>query len=464
MKKWIALFGVLFLVSGTVACVRMQGPSLPNTGSNSQNGSTVTTFGSTVSTVTTVGKDAPTSSTPSLTPPTTLPPAPTTRPPLTTAPVPPTTVPAPSTTAPVPPTTVPVPPTTEPRPTRPVEPDLPIGWIQDEDRWYYVHADGTVAVGFTDIDGGRYYFDISGVMHTGWLDLEDGRYYFSPGGLMQTGWILVEGNRYYLNDAGHMQIGWVDVDNNRYYLNEDGTVYTGWIFHEGNMLYLKENGAMARGRVEIEGETYFFTSTGVSIMLVNPWNKLPEGYEPDLVAVDKYGTYDDDDDSPIQYVDAICYDDLMQMMADCKKNSQEAVVVSSYRTVAYQEYLFEKRVKRFMNEEGYSREEAEILAAQRVAVPGTSEHHLGLAVDIVDNRYWKLDEKQAEMPAQKWLMENSWKYGFILRYPVGTTEVTGIIYEPWHYRYVGKELAAELYELGLTLEEYLQKLTDEAAQ
>ena len=65
------------------------------------------------------------------------------------------------------------------------------------------------------------------------------------------------------------------------------------------------------------------------------------------------------------------------------------------------------------------------------------------------------------MPAQKWLMSNSWKYGFILRYPNSKTDVTGIIYEPWHYRYVGKELAKELYESGLTLEEYLNNLTEE---
>jgi D-alanyl-D-alanine carboxypeptidase len=63
------------------------------------------------------------------------------------------------------------------------------------------------------------------------------------------------------------------------------------------------------------------------------------------------------------------------------------------------------------------------------------------------------------MPAQIWLMENSWQYGFILRYPNGTTESTGIIYEPWHYRYVGKELAKELHESGLCLEDYLHQLS-----
>ena len=105
--------------------------------------------------------------------------------------------------------------------------------------------------------------------------------------------------------------------------------------------------------------------------------------------------------------------------------------------------------------EGYEEEEAKVIAAREVAVPGTSEHQLGLAVDIVDKDHPLLDESQADRPTQIWLMEHCWEYGFILRYPVGTTDQTGIIYEPWHYRYVGREIAMELKELGITLEEYL---------
>jgi hypothetical protein len=105
-------------------------------------------------------------------------------------------------------------------------------------------------------------------------------------------------------------------------------------------------------------------------------------------------------------------------------------------------------------------EEAERLAAQVVAVPGTSEHHSGLAVDIIDTRLWALEEEQADLPAQQWLMEHCWEYGFILRYPKDKIDVTGIIYEPWHYRYVGLELAKELHDLGLTLEEYMTMLTE----
>ena len=89
------------------------------------------------------------------------------------------------------------------------------------------------------------------------------------------------------------------------------------------------------------------------------------------------------------------------------------------------------------------------------AFPGRSEHNIGLAVDIVSSTYTQLDQKQETTPEAKWLAENCYKYGFILRYPNGKTDITGIIYEPWHYRYVGVEDATKITELGVTLEEYL---------
>ena len=92
-----------------------------------------------------------------------------------------------------------------------------------------------------------------------------------------------------------------------------------------------------------------------------------------------------------------------------------------------------------------------------VALPGTSEHGLGLALDLISNQYSELDEKQAETKEAKWLEENCYKYGFILRYPPEKTAETGIIYEPWHYRYVGQEAAKEIMESGVTLEEYLEE-------
>ena len=107
-----------------------------------------------------------------------------------------------------------------------------------------------------------------------------------------------------------------------------------------------------------------------------------------------------------------------------------------------------------------TQEDAEKEAGTVVAVPGTSEHQLGLALDIIDNSNWVLDWSQENTKTQQWLMAHSWEYGWVLRYPNGKTELTGIIYEPWHYRYVGREIAAELHELDLCLEEYLNLLTD----
>ena len=104
-----------------------------------------------------------------------------------------------------------------------------------------------------------------------------------------------------------------------------------------------------------------------------------------------------------------------------------------------------------------SEDEAKAEAAKAVAIPGTSEHQLGLAVDLVDANMQDLTSAQESTETQKWLMANSWRYGFIHRYPNGKTDITGIIYEPWHYRYVGKDAAQEIFNRDITLEEYLGK-------
>lgn len=110
-----------------------------------------------------------------------------------------------------------------------------------------------------------------------------------------------------------------------------------------------------------------------------------------------------------------------------------------------------------MDGPGIRLEDAKAKAGRQVAVPGTSEHQLGLAVDIVDVSYQLLDTNQENTDVQKWLLENSWRYGFILRYPTDKTDITGIVYEPWHYRYVGKEYAKEIHEKGVCLEQYLEQ-------
>ena len=249
-----------------------------------------------------------------------------------------------------------------------------------------------------------------------------------------------------------LRTGWYDEGDDRYYYDESGVMLTGWQAVGDSLYYFREDGTMAKGMVTIDGVAHFFTSAGAEILLVNPWYSLPADYTPDLVELNTSISVDG------QKVDRSCYDALVQMITDCNKECPTACVVSSYRTNEYQEGLFQKKIK-FYLDQGYDQEEATRLAATVIAIPGTSEHQLGLAVDIVDTRSWSLNDGQADLPAQKWLMENSWKYGFVLRFPKDKTDVTGIIYEPWHYRYVGIEVAAELHESGLTLEEYITNLT-----
>ena len=182
-----------------------------------------------------------------------------------------------------------------------------------------------------------------------------------------------------------------------------------------------------------------------NLVLVNPDTPLPENYEINVKQLDNG-----------QAVDERCYDDLQNMMDDCRSAGFSPVVCSSYRTQEKQQMLFDNQVEKWKNQ-GYSEDEAKMQAGKLVAVPGTSEHQLGLALDIVDISYQLLEEEQENTPSQKWLLENSWKYGFILRYPKDKTDITKISYEPWHYRYVGKKAAKEIFDAKICLEEYLKK-------
>ena len=160
------------------------------------------------------------------------------------------------------------------------------------------------------------------------------------------------------------------------------------------------------------------------------------------------------------YVDSRCYEDLSAMLETCRSEGLTPLVCSGYRDLAYQTELFENKIQRLQSK-GMTEQEAYESARTIVAIPGTSEHHLGLAVDIVDYSYQELNEQQEQTAVQKWLMEHCWEYGFILRYPNGKSDITGIVYEPWHYRYVGREVAAEIWNSGLCMEEYLNQFRTE---
>jgi len=325
---------------------------------------------------------------------------------------------------------------------------LHTGWLELDGKQYYLGTDGIRVSGWQDIGGACYWFDTDGSMITGIMIENGAAYLFNEQGQLSTGWVELDGKAYYGDENGHPLFGWNEIGGKHHYFDETGAAADGWTKLDGFEYYFYMDGAPAQGEVVIDGEAHYFASNGQHLPFVNPWHFLPEDYTVELTPI-----------NDTHKVASIAYQDYLDMMADCEEAGHVPVVCSSYRTQEYQEGLFQNRIKRYVDE-GYSEEKATELAGKSVAIPGTSEHQLGLALDIVDNKNWRLDESQADMPTQKWLMENSWRYGWILRYPNEKSEITGIIYEPWHYRYVGKTIAREIYDLGLCLEEYLEMLTN----
>ncbi len=145
---------------------------------------------------------------------------------------------------------------------------------------------------------------------------------------------------------------------------------------------------------------------------------------------------------------------LTAMMKAAADDGVSIYPCSSYRSPKRSAYLLNQQIEKYLAK-GYTQEEAEIIAAHWVAPPGTSEHHTGLAIDFLSNDCTTMDDVFADSDAGKWLKEHAAEYGFVLRYPDGKEQITGIVFEPWHYRYVGREAAAVIMANELTLEEYL---------
>ena len=185
-----------------------------------------------------------------------------------------------------------------------------------------------------------------------------------------------------------------------------------------------------------------------TLILVNPWNHIPDDYVPDLEQVQ--GKYN---------LDKKAAESARNLLAAAKKAGYNMQLCSAYRTVEKSAELYKRKVNEFIGY-GYSEENAKIEAAKWVAPPGTSEHHTGLAMDLVSSDYWSyysdLEHDYEKFDSFKWMYENCAQFGFILRYPKDKQDITGITYEPWHYRFVGVEAATYIMENGLCLEEYLE--------
>ena len=145
---------------------------------------------------------------------------------------------------------------------------------------------------------------------------------------------------------------------------------------------------------------------------------------------------------------------LLTMMKKAQEDGVTLVICSPYRDSEKQEKLFNRKINAYMKN-GYSYMDAYKMASQAVTVPGASEHQLGLAMDIYSADHKSLNEAFGDTMSGKWLAHHSWEYGYILRYPKDKEYITSIEYEPWHFRYVGEDIAAYIMENGLCLEEFI---------
>lgn len=181
-------------------------------------------------------------------------------------------------------------------------------------------------------------------------------------------------------------------------------------------------------------------NTPWNLILVNNDNVLPQGYSPELTTLS----------NGVQ-VDSRIYPDLQSMFDQMRTEDVYPVVGEGYRSEQQQKEMMQEKIDAYLAE-GYSNRKARKEAEKWVAKPNYSEHQLGLALDI------NADKSRCDNDTvYQWLAQNAYRYGFILRYPEGKESITGIDYEPWHYRYVGKEAAQEMQAEGVCLEEYLGK-------
>jgi LAS superfamily LD-carboxypeptidase LdcB len=183
------------------------------------------------------------------------------------------------------------------------------------------------------------------------------------------------------------------------------------------------------------------------LLLVNDWNPIDENYENAITLV-AGGNRN-------QRVDSRILEPLNEMLAAGKAYGID--VQSGYRPYSHQSSLYWRQVNNYKNR-GYNDTAAQEAAGKVVKRPGYSEHNCGLAVDLGGSGNFSLDASFENTPAYKWLMEHCAEYGFILRFPKGKESITGVIYEAWHFRYVGDAATAHaIMDNGLCLEEYLQQ-------
>ena len=185
-----------------------------------------------------------------------------------------------------------------------------------------------------------------------------------------------------------------------------------------------------------------------AMFLVNKKNPLPSDYDSRIETTMIFESWRE------YYLDSRAAVYFEKMLNAAKEDGVDLLVVSAYRTIEYQQQNFDRSVQERVDK-GMSYDDAYADTLAEVALPGESEHNAGLALDIMSEEYTSMDDDGFEnTEAFRWLDKHAAEYGFILRYPKGKQEITGIIYEPWHYRFVGVYYANKIKESGLCLEEF----------
>ena len=356
-------------------------------------------------------------------------------------------------------------------------------WVKIDGKWYFFRADGYRATGWKKSGGKWYYLDPeTGAMVTGWLELGDKYYYFLDSGAMVTGvvevgdgylafdengaliqgldgskaarWQNVNGTWYYFHITGHAaQSEFV----NGWWLNKDCTwtykYRSAWHKNSKGWWYGDESGWYAKnGEYTIDSITYKFDANGYLIedginylQLVNKAHKLPDDWESTVVLKEADNAYGE-----TYKVEQKALKNFLLLREELREEGIYIELDSTTRSVAEQQKLWDD----------WTIEYGEDYVKKYVAVPGYSEHHTGLAIDICLVKDGKRIDDNDEMIAEREIFSKIHsklaKYGFILRYLEGKEDITGYGYEPWHFRYIDDPaLAQQIMDSGVTLEEYL---------
>lgn len=247
-------------------------------------------------------------------------------------------------------------------------------------------------------------------------------------------------------NGGDVEVGWMQNMSDKAGENESSEKEVdGWV-NDSGFIYVEPEKIVRR-----EDCLKVYETNKELLVLVNREYALKEGaYENSLRYICN---------GRLQASDYL-YDDLVDLLAAADEEGYQYWIASAYRSRERQQELVDEDVARYMAQ-GMSRQQALEKTYEQTMPAGKSEHETGLALDILCSENLNMDVTQAEEAGNKWLAEHAWEYGFILRYPTDKEEITGILYESWHFRYVGKEAAVFLWENNLTLEEFWEILESE---